>query len=181
IQPFSTWHHKLGHPSSKIIKHLTNSHHIPIKISSSTNCISCHCAKSHKLPFSYHSLSSKRPLKLIYSDVWDLAPVKSLDGFLYYLIFVDHYSKYVWLYQMKNKSHVFSIFIRFKALVENILTYLLFLYSLTTVSFFSTHGISHLSSPPHTPELNGTAKRRYRHMVETGRTLHHHALLPSNL
>lgn len=118
IQSVSTWHHKLGHSSSKIIKHLADSHRIPIKILSSLECSSCHCAKSHKLPFSDHHLTISRPLELIYSDVWGPSPTRSLDGYSYYLIFVDHFSKYVWLYPMKNKSDVFSIFIQFKSIVE---------------------------------------------------------------
>jgi len=44
--------------------------------------------------------------------------------------------------------------------------------------FFATHGISHLTTPPHTPEYNGFAERRLRHIVETGLTLLTHASLP---
>jgi transposase InsO family protein len=33
------------------------------------------------------------------------------------------------------------------------------------------HGISHLTSPPHTPEHNGFAERRHRHIVDTGLSL----------
>lgn len=44
--------------------------------------------------------------------------------------------------------------------------------------FFATHGISHLTTPPHTPEYNGFAERRHRHIVETGLTLLTHASLP---
>ncbi|CAJ2653122.1 unnamed protein product [Trifolium pratense] len=181
----SIWHHILGHPASKIIKHLASSFQIPIKSHTSVECSSCQCAKSHKLPFSDHNLQSTRPLELIYSDVWGPAPIRSLDGFLYYVIFVDHFTKYVWLYPMKYKSDVYSIFIQFKAVVEKY-------FNLPIISFFSdnggefiklksfltNHGITHLSSPPHTPELNGTAERRHRHIVETGRTLLHHANLP---
>jgi len=132
------------------------------------------------------SLKSTRPLELIYSDVWGHAPIRSLDGFVYYVIFIDHFSKYIWLYPMKFKSDVFSIFGQFKSLVEKF-------FNLPIISFYSdnggefiklkpllaTHGISHFTSPPHTPELNGTVERRHRHIVETGRTLLHHANLPS--
>lgn len=50
---------------------------------------------------------------------WGPSSITSIDGFRFYVIFVDHYSKYVWFYPMKNKSDVFSIFMQFKALVEN--------------------------------------------------------------
>lgn len=37
--------------------------------------------------------------------------------------------------------------------------------------FLKYHGISHQLSCPHTPEQNGCAERKHRHLVETARTL----------
>ena len=188
IQSASSLHHKLGHPSSKIIKHLIDSHHLPIKLPTSHECTSCHCAKSHKLHFSDHHLTSSKPLELLYSDVWGPAPVRSLDGYLYYLITVDHFSKYAWLYPMKCKSNVFSIFVQFKSIVEKKFNLpIVSLFSdnggefIKLKSFLANNGISHLTTPPHTPEVNGTAERRHRHVVETGRAILHHANLPPQL
>ena len=42
----------------------------------------------------------------------------------------------------------------------------------------STLGIQHLKTPPHTPQHNGTAERRHKHIVETGLTLLSQAKLP---
>lgn len=39
-------------------------------------------------------------------------------------------------------------------------------------------GIQHLKTPPHTPQHNGTAERRHKHIVDTGFTLLHQAKLP---
>ena len=44
--------------------------------------------------------------------------------------------------------------------------------------YLSTASISHLTSPPHTPEHNGYSERRHCHIVETGLTLLSHASLP---
>jgi hypothetical protein len=33
------------------------------------SCVSCHCNKSHKLPFSVTSLTSTAPLEYLYADV----------------------------------------------------------------------------------------------------------------
>jgi transposase InsO family protein len=121
----------------------------------------------------------------VYSDVWGPAPFISVDGFLYYVIFIDHFSKYVWLYPLKLKSDVSRIFPIFKNLVENqfnckIKTF----YSdnggefVKLRFFFQQHGISHLTTPPHTPEHNGLSERKHRHLVETARCLFNHASLP---
>ncbi|WVZ23101.1 hypothetical protein V8G54_001645 [Vigna mungo] len=44
--------------------------------------------------------------------------------------------------------------------------------------FLSTHGISHHTTLPHTPEHNGISERRNRHIAETGLALLHHSGLP---
>ncbi|RVW14812.1 Retrovirus-related Pol polyprotein from transposon RE1 [Vitis vinifera] len=45
-------------------------------------------------------------------------------------------------------------------------------------SFLTINGVSHLTSPPHTPEHNGYSERRHRHIVETGLSLLTHASMP---
>jgi len=99
------------------------------------------------------------------------------------VIFIDHFSKYVWLYPTKHKydvSHIFSIF---KSLVENQLnTKIKTFYSdngseyIKLGFFFQTHGISHLTTPPYTPKHNGLSKRKHRDLVKIARYLLHHAL-----
>ena len=118
-------------------------------------------------------------------DVWGHAPLISFDNFRYYVIFVDYFTKYTWLFLIKNKSDVPSVFQRFKSLVEH--------YFSTTIqtiytdgsgeanslgNFLSWVGIQHLKSPLHTPEHVGTAERKHRHIVETTLTLLHHASIP---
>lgn len=64
------------------------------------------------------SLTSSKPPELMYTDVWGPTSIKSIDGYSYYLIIVDHFTKYNWLYTLKNKSDVSLIFPKFKSLVE---------------------------------------------------------------
>ena len=47
------------------------------------------------------------------------SPKPSSDGYCYYVLCFDHYSKYFWVYFLKKKSEVFDKFKEFKALVEN--------------------------------------------------------------
>ncbi|KAJ9568078.1 hypothetical protein OSB04_004044 [Centaurea solstitialis] len=178
----TSWHHRLGHPHFQVLQHLASI--IPTITSSKSNCNSCCINKSHKLPFHGSSLSSNSPLQLIFSDVWS-SPITSFDGFKYYIIFVDHFTKYTWLYPLKHKSDSLTTFIRFQHLVENYFqTKIKQLFSdnggeyIKLASHLTSCGISHITSPPHTPEHNGYAERRHRHIVETGLSLLSHANMP---
>ena len=77
---------------------------------------------------------------------------------------------------------MYDVFVCFKALVENNFKHwIVTLYSnnggkyQALNNFLSTNGISHLTTPPHTPEHNGFFERRYRHIVESGLSLLTHA------
>ncbi|KAG8473256.1 hypothetical protein CXB51_035233 [Gossypium anomalum] len=75
-----------------------------------------HC-KAHKLPFSASSTVYSTPFELVESDVWGPSHVKS-NGFLYYVLFVDMYSRYTWVYFLKSKVEVFQCFLQFNQMVR---------------------------------------------------------------
>ncbi|KAG7543090.1 Ribonuclease H-like superfamily [Arabidopsis thaliana x Arabidopsis arenosa] len=182
----SSWHSRLGHPSLPVLKAVVSQFHLPLSnsISKQFPCSDCFINKSHKLPFYTNTIVSSQPLEYLYSDVWT-SPCVSLDNYKYYLVIVDHFTRYTWLYPLKQKSQVKDVFVVFKALVENrFSSRIRTLYSdnggefVALRSFLASHGISHLTSPPHTPEHNGIAERKHRHVVETGLALLTHASLP---
>ena len=55
---------------------------------------SCIITKINKLHFSKSSISSSSTLDVIFFDVWT-SSVSSFGGFHYYIIFVDHFTKYI--------------------------------------------------------------------------------------
>ncbi|WVZ15146.1 hypothetical protein V8G54_012712 [Vigna mungo] len=70
-----------------------------------------------------------------------------------------------WLYPIKRKSDVQTLFLQFKSLVENFFhRNIKILYTdndgeyIGLRPFLSTHGISHHTTPPHTPEHNGISE-----------------------
>ena len=182
----SSWHFRLGHPSLSILNKVLSDYSLSVSNPSHKlmSCADCLINKSHKIPFSQSTITSSRPLEYIFSDVWS-SPILSLDKYRYYLLLVDHYTRYTWLYPLKQKSQVKETFIAFKSLVEN-----RFQAKIGTVysdnggefialrDYFVKNGISHLTSPPHTPEHNGISERKHRHVVETGLTLLSHASIP---
>jgi hypothetical protein len=120
--PSSTWHLRLGHPSTSTLHHILSTAQLPAsKTGKNSSCFCRHCplGKSSKLPFFPSQCNSTAPLQLIHSDVWGPSPVPSISGFKYYVIFIDDWSRYTWLFPLKSKSDVPSIFSHFKALVEN--------------------------------------------------------------
>ena len=156
---FSSWHSRLGHPSLSILKTVVLQFSLPVSDSiKQLSCLDCLSNKSHKLPFHTNTIHSNKPLQYIYSDVWT-SPILSNDHYKYYVIFVDHFTRYTWLYPLKQKSQVRETFIAFKALVENrFQTKIVTLYFdnggeyIGLRSFLAEHGISHMTSPPHTKE-----------------------------
>ncbi|KAI5313872.1 hypothetical protein L3X38_043048 [Prunus dulcis] len=142
--------------------------------------------KSVKLPFQSSLSVSHAPLALIHSDVWSSSN-KSVFGFQYYVLFVDNFSRYSWIFPMRLKYEVFSLFVKFKSLVENLFStkikalqtdgggeYTSHIFH----NFLVTHGIDHRISCPHHPEQNGLAEQKHRHIVDTGLTLLAHASMP---
>jgi hypothetical protein len=81
-------------------------------------CEPCQLAKSKQLPFPSSIRVSTTPLQLIHTDV-RCSPVVSLSGFQYYVIFIDDFSRYAWLYPICLKSDVYTTSLKFKSLVEN--------------------------------------------------------------
>ena len=105
------WHKRLGHPSSKIVHNVVRNFSLPVTTNKmSFLCSSCSINKAHQQPFGSTSLSSNAPLELIYTDVWGPAHCVGVDGSQYYLLFVDHHTKYMWFYAMETKSGVATIF-----------------------------------------------------------------------
>ena len=183
------WHLCLGHPSPSILHTIVSKLSLPC-FSNSVSfspCNDCLLNIIHKLPFQTSSIKSSQPLQYIFSDVWQ-SPVLSSENFKYYLLFVDHYTRYTWLYPLTAKSQVKDIFILFKPLVENrFQTKIQTLYTdnggeyIALRSYLATSGIFHLATPPHTPEHNGLSERKHRHIVETGLSLLSKAQMPLTL
>ena len=59
--------------------------------------------KSHRLPFGSSSISCSTPFEIIYIDVWGPALITSFDKFRFYIIFIDYFTKYTWIYPFRHK------------------------------------------------------------------------------
>lgn len=124
-------------------------------------------AKSYQLPFLNFNNVAYSPLELVFSDISGPA-VKYVGGFTYYVSFNDSYRKFKWIYLMKNKSDVESIFIQFQQHIERFFNKKILCVQSDwggeychLNSFFNKIGIQHRVSCPHTHQQNGSVERKH--------------------
>ena len=82
-------------------------------------CEDCLYGKQNRVRFPSSAMREKGILQLVHSDVFGPVSVPSLGKSVYYVSFIDDFSRNTWIHFLKNKSEVFDRFKMFKALVEN--------------------------------------------------------------
>ncbi|GJU44260.1 ribonuclease H-like domain-containing protein [Tanacetum coccineum] len=110
----STWHQRLGHPGDQVLRSLVSSRFISCnKEKSSHICHACQLGKHVKLPFHSSDSIVEHRFDIIHSDLWT-SPIISSSGFKYYVLFLDHFSHYLWIYPLRSKSDMFAKFLHFR-------------------------------------------------------------------
>ena len=101
-------------------------------------------------------------------------------------LFLDDYSKFLWLFNIKLKSDVEHVFLNFQTYVEK-----QFDMKIKAIqsdwggeyrrlyTYFHQNGINHRLACPYTHQQNGFIERKHRHIVEVGLSLlaHSHLLM----
>ena len=82
------------------------------------DCTSCHFGKQTKLPFNNSDSFSSAPFDLIHFDIWGHAPIPTEGGSRYFVIFVDDFSRYTWIYLFHHRSELVSIYQTFHKMIE---------------------------------------------------------------
>ena len=96
------WHSHLSHASISRVKQLVSRGLLGSISNKSFDCMPCQFGKQTALPFNNnvsHALSS---FDLIHYDVWGPSPISTPGGSRYFVIFVDDFSRYTWIYLFKN-------------------------------------------------------------------------------
>ena len=132
-------------------------------------CHSCPLGKHVQLPFVRFQFINNRPFDIIHRDVWTFL-VSSPSGYKYYVLFLDHYTNFLWTFPLFRKSQVYDIFVNFYVFVHT-------QFELKIKSFQCDHegefdnklfhnfcnnrGIHLLFSCPHTSSQNGNPKEKF--------------------
>lgn len=188
-----TWHRRFGHLGSQNLTRLERHNMVKgLRMTSGSGeatsvCEPCLEGKQHLTPFTDKSSRARGILDLVHSDVCGKTGHRSLSGAEYFVTFIDSHSNRTWAYVLKKKSEVFSVFRKWKALVENETG-----RSVKTLrtdnggeytskefqGYLQTHGIRHERTIPKTPQQNGKAERMNRTLLESVRSMLGDSKLP---
>lgn len=188
---FNLWHSRLGHVCFDTIKLLNKLGYLSVNsiLPNPTVCSPCQLAKSKRLPFEKNEKRANAVLNLVHCDLWGPAPVPSTSGFRYYAIFIDDFSRYTWLFPLRQKSDFGNIFEQYQLFVENQFGCKIKVFqsdggteftNRKLQSHFRNCGIHHIMSCPNTPSQNGRAERKHRHITETGLSMLFNSHAPSS-
>ena len=72
----------------------------------------------HRLHFPATETKTKQPLAILHTNLWGPAPVVSIQGYKYYVSFVDDFTRFTWIFPLKTKDETLQVFKIFKAQVE---------------------------------------------------------------
>ena len=113
------WHCRLGHISRGRIERLVKNDILPpLEFSDIEQCIDCIKGKFVK-QIKKGATRSTTTLEIIHTDICGPFSVKSVDGYDSFITFTDDYSRYGYIYPIKEKSEALDKFKIFKAEVEN--------------------------------------------------------------
>ena len=131
--------------------------------------------KQTALPFNNsvsHALSS---FDLIHSDVWGPSPISTTGGSRYFVIFVDDFSRYTWIYLFKNRSELYQIYRHFTKMIETQFSKPIKVFKSDNAQEYKAHEFNSIlhqfgtvpySSCAGTSQQNGRAECKFRHILD---------------
>lgn len=186
-----TWYERLGHVNFDSIKRLRQLRLIPkMDMNNLTKCLTCVEAKHAKKPFKTVEHRSSGLLYLIHSDLADFKNTVSKGGKMYYVSFIDDFSRYTRIFLLRTKDEVAEMFIKYKLEVENQLNKKIKRLrsdrggeynTLGLKDFCEKNGIIHEFSAPYTPQQNGIAERKNRTLKDMMNAMLLCSGLPKNM
>ncbi|KAM1485555.1 hypothetical protein TB1_036396 [Malus domestica] len=185
------WHKRLGHLNMTSLQNLQKDEMvqgIPKMDQCNEICEGCVFGKHHRDSFEAgKAWRATKPLELIHSDVCGPMRTTTISGNRYFLTFIDDYSRMCWVYFMRFKSEVFTIFKKFKAMVELQSGYQIKRLRSDRGGEYTSHefnvfcedvGLEKQLTVAYSPQQNGIAERKNRTIVEMAKSMMHEKNMP---
>ncbi|KAJ9556638.1 hypothetical protein OSB04_011252 [Centaurea solstitialis] len=176
------WHDRLGHSGAPFFDFLASCKIIPCnKHAKTLVCNSCQLSKHKRLPSFTSQSITILPFDIVHCDLWT-SHVLSKAGYKYYVVLVDDFTQYTWVFPLKFKSETFAKFTQFHKYIKT-----QFHTSIkgefdnhNFKSFAHSQGLQFRFSCPHASQQNGKSKRMIRRLNKIILTLLTHASLLPN-
>ena len=169
------WHQRLGHPSPNKIQILSKYLDLSKEnIGHDHLCKVCPLAKQKRLSFSSSNNMFLSAIDLLHLDIWGPFHVPTVDGYKYFLTIVDDCTRVTWVYLLKDKSSVITVFPEFLTFVETqFKTSVKAIQTdnapeLSFTSLLKNKCIQHYFSCAYTPQQNFVVERKHQHILITG-------------
>jgi transposase InsO family protein len=170
----------------------------PLDFSNEEYCIDCVKGKYVK-KIKKGAKRSSGVFEIVHTDICGPFPIKSVDGYDSFITFTDDYSRYGYIYPIKERSEALDKFKIFKAEVENQQNLKIKVvksdrggeyYGRHTLygqipgpfaRFLQKNGIVAQYSTPGEPQQNGVAERCNRTLMDMVRSMLSYSTLPISL
>jgi hypothetical protein len=155
---------------------LTNAHFEKHRI-----CSACQAGKQVGVHHPHKNImTTDRPLELLYMDLFDPIAYISIGGSKYYLVIVDDYSRFTWVFFLQEKSQTQETLKGFLRRAQN--EFGLRIKKIRSDNgtefknsqiegFLEDEGIKHEFSSPYTLQQNGVVERKNRTLLDMARTM----------
>lgn len=116
------WHKCLGHINFDNLVRINKYQNVSglLVLSKLENDVFSMCLKGKQTKVSFKSKehSSTKPLQLVHTDLCGPTTTRSINDEKYFMLFVDDYTRMVWVTFLRHKSNVFEKFKIFRKMVE---------------------------------------------------------------
>ncbi|MCO5562978.1 hypothetical protein L7F22_016614 [Adiantum nelumboides] len=125
ISDAKLWHARFGHLNFVSLLRLQKSDMVaslpPLEAPVKHVCEGCILDKMQRSKFPKDgSVRATCRLQLVHSDICGPMQTPSLGNYLYFVTFIDYYSRHAWVFPLEAKFKVFMCFKQFLAMAENV-------------------------------------------------------------
>jgi transposase InsO family protein len=179
------WHRRLAHVGMKNLHKLLKREHIlgltNVHFEKDIICSACQAGKQVGAHHPHKNImTTDRPPELLHMDLFSPIAYISIGGSKYYLVIVDDYSRFTWVFFLQEKSQTQETLKRFLRQAQN--EFGLRIKKIRSNNgtefknskiegFLEEEGIKHEFSSPYTPQQNGVVERKNITLLDMARTM----------
>ncbi|KAA3467319.1 golgin subfamily A member 3-like [Gossypium australe] len=106
------WHRRMRHVDYRSLSQMSKNNFVEIKCTNLGSMQGFHFLVNR-------AWRANEKLYLVHTNICGPMKTSSSNGSRYFVLFIDDYTRFCWVYFIKNRSKVVDIFFKFKTMIEN--------------------------------------------------------------